>query len=177
MLISTRWGRCTAQQKAEEKWCERVSCFIQELYTNWLCVSRNLSRREDILRKTGKLRSNCTVTFSKGTWHHIKIRERKGPSRGVIQKCEFHERSPCDPKFEEMTQDETLHQEQHVRGVACVFGEECLEAQNNRDKSNVLLTFRSLVISGDQFIGNYFRCGVLELSKSFLFAWAWILFA
>ena len=43
---------------------------------------------------------------------------KKGPSWGVIQKCEFHERSPCDPKFEEMTQDETLHQEQHVRGVA-----------------------------------------------------------
>ena len=37
-------------------------------------------------RKVGKLGSNHTVKFSKGTWHHIKIRERKGPSRGVIQK-------------------------------------------------------------------------------------------
>ena len=26
-----------------------------------------------------------------------KIRERKGPSRGVIQKCEPHERNPCAP--------------------------------------------------------------------------------
>ena len=28
-----------------------------------------------------------------------KNRERKGPSQGVIQKCEPHERSPCAPKF------------------------------------------------------------------------------
>ena len=36
-----------------------------------------------------------------------KIRRRKGPSRGVIQKCEPHERNPCASKFEERTQDET----------------------------------------------------------------------
>ena len=35
------------------------------------------------LRKEGKLGSHHTVPFSKGTWHHIKIRERKGPSRGT----------------------------------------------------------------------------------------------
>ena len=34
---------------------------------------------------------NHTIKFSKGTWHHIKIRERKGPSRGVI-------RSPVRPQ-------------------------------------------------------------------------------
>ena len=30
-----------------------------------------------------------------------KIRERKGPSRGIIQKGAPHERSPCAPKFGE----------------------------------------------------------------------------
>ena len=54
----------------------------------------------------------------KGTWHHIKIRERKGPSRGVNQKCELYERTPCALRFEERTQDETLHQERCARRVA-----------------------------------------------------------
>ena len=59
----------------------------------------------------GRLGSKRTVKFSKGTVHPIKIRERKGPSRGVIQKCEPHERNPCAPRFEERTRDETSHQD------------------------------------------------------------------
>ena len=31
--------------------------------------------------------SKHAVNFSKGTWHQIEIRERKGPSRGIIPKC------------------------------------------------------------------------------------------
>ena len=79
------------------------------------CVSQNSHPRLSILREEG---SNHTVKFSKGTWHHRKIRERKGPSRGVIQKCEPHEGNPCAAKFAERTQDETLHQERCARGVA-----------------------------------------------------------
>ena len=48
----------------------------------------------------------------------IKIRDRKGPSRGVIPKCEPHERNPCAPRIEERTQGATLHQERCARGVA-----------------------------------------------------------
>ena len=47
-----------------------------------------------------------------------KVRERKGPSRGVIQKCELHERNACGPTFEDRTQVETLHQEKCTRRVA-----------------------------------------------------------
>ena len=43
-----------------------------------------------ILREPGMLRSKHTVKFSKGTWHQIKIRKRKGPSRGIIPKCAPH---------------------------------------------------------------------------------------
>ena len=68
--------------------------------------------------KRGKLGSNRTIKLSKGTWHHIKIRERKGPSRGIIQKCEPHECNPCAPRFEERVQDETLQQERCTRRVA-----------------------------------------------------------
>ena len=40
-----------------------------------------------------------------------KIRERKGPSRGVIQNREPHERSPCAPKFEERSREISSQQE------------------------------------------------------------------
>ena len=54
--------------------------------------------------------SKHAVQVSKGTWHLIKLRERNGPSRGIIQKCAPHERSPCAPKFGERSHEETLHQ-------------------------------------------------------------------
>ena len=83
-----------------------------------LGVSQDSHPRKSILRKEGKLGSKHTVKFSKGTWHHIKIRERKGPSRGFIHKCEPHERNLCAPKFEERSQEETLHQERCARRAA-----------------------------------------------------------
>ena len=59
------------------------------------CVSQVYLPRKSIIW------DRIAVKFSKGTWHHIKIRRRKGASRGIIQKCNPHERSPCAPKFEE----------------------------------------------------------------------------
>ena len=64
------------------------------------------------------LGSKHTVKFLKGTWHQFKIRERKGPSRGIIQKCAPHERSPCAPKFGERLHEETLIQEGCARKAA-----------------------------------------------------------
>ena len=63
------------------------------------CVCQDPHPRKSILREVGKLGSNHTVKFSTGTWHQMRIRERKGPSRGIIQKCVPPERSPCAPKF------------------------------------------------------------------------------
>ena len=80
------------------------------------CVSRDYPPRKCILREVGQSGPNHTVKFSKGTWHHIKIRERKGLSRGVVH--EPFERNPCAPKFEESTQDETLRQERCGRREA-----------------------------------------------------------
>ena len=51
------------------------------------CVSQDCPQKKSILRTFGNLRSNHTVKFAKGTWPNIKIRERKGPSLGVMQKC------------------------------------------------------------------------------------------
>ena len=63
------------------------------------CVSHDSSPRKSILRKEGQLGSKHAVKFSRGTWHHKTNRERKGPSRGAIQKREPHERNPCSPTF------------------------------------------------------------------------------
>ena len=98
----------------------------------WIAYSRTQSRRNRsrFLRKsTTSLGSNYTVKFSKNTWHHMKNRERKGPSRGVIQKCEPHERNPCANKFAERTRDETLHQERCASQSSMGLGEKCLWAQ------------------------------------------------
>ena len=77
---------------------------------NWFVCLKILIREKSIPRKKRKLGSNHTVNFSKGTWHHIKIQERKdGSSWSVIQKCEPHERNSCAPEFEERTQVETLY--------------------------------------------------------------------
>ena len=40
-------------------------------------IVRDSSPRKCILREEGKLGSNHTVKFSRGTWHHIKIREER----------------------------------------------------------------------------------------------------
>ena len=51
------------------------------------CVSQDYNWKY-ILRKVGKSESNQernhTVKVSKSAWHHIKIRERQSPSRGIV---------------------------------------------------------------------------------------------
>ena len=74
-----------------------------------VCV--NYRSEKGCLREQGKMGSKHTVKFSKGTWHQIKKRERKGPSWGIIQRCVSHERSLCAPKFWERSHEETLHPE------------------------------------------------------------------
>ena len=39
--------------------------------------------------------------------HQIKVRARKGPSRGIIQKCAPQEHSPCAPKLKDRSHEET----------------------------------------------------------------------
>ena len=56
------------------------------------CVSHDSPQRESILWENGNLGSNFTMKFSKHTWHHS-------------EKVEPQERSPCAPRFEEVTQE------------------------------------------------------------------------
>ena len=72
------------------------------------CVSQDSCPRKSIVREPGMLGSKHAVKFSKGTWHQIKIRERKGPSRGITKSVRLmsvvfarpnlrtdHMRKPC----------------------------------------------------------------------------------
>ena len=63
---------------------------------SWFVYLKILVREKYSLREKGTLGSIHAVNVSKGNWHQIKIRARKG---GLIQKCAPHERSPCAPKF------------------------------------------------------------------------------
>ena len=49
---------------------------------------------------------------------HQKIGKERVHREELIQKCEPHERNPCAPRFEDKTQDETLHQERCARREA-----------------------------------------------------------
>ena len=55
----------------------------------------------------------------------------KGPSRGVIPKCSPHERSPCVPKFEERSHEETVHQERCARKAAWDFAKNLYNIKNS----------------------------------------------
>ena len=51
--------------------------------------------RKSFQREPGILGSKHAVKFSRAPGTKLKIRERKGPSRGIIPKCAPQERSPC----------------------------------------------------------------------------------
>ena len=71
------------------------------------------------LPRAGELGLNASVRhtpkFSGRTCYEIRIRERKGPSRGIFQTGEPHEQNPCASSFEERTPEETSRQEDCAR--------------------------------------------------------------
>ena len=71
----------------------RLGCVFRDVEPKFSSISR---------KSTTVLRPIHTVLFSKrNTQGHIKIRESKGPSLGVIQRTSPHERSPYAPKIED----------------------------------------------------------------------------
>ena len=102
------------------------------------CVSQDSCPRKSTLREEGKLGSNHTVKFSKGTCHKITIRERKCPSRGIVQKCEPHGRSPCAPKFGERSHEDTLHHERCAHKAAWDSAKTCTSSRIRTKLRSVL---------------------------------------
>ena len=64
---------------------------VKEFIQIGLCISRFLTEKIFTMC-TGTVGTKHTVGFSGSTWHQIKIREIKGPSRGITHKCALHER-------------------------------------------------------------------------------------
>ena len=60
---------------------------------------------------------------------HMKIRERKGPSQGVTQRSDPHERSPYAPRFDHRSEEETLKRERCARRVALEMARSFAQAQ------------------------------------------------
>ena len=79
----------------------------------------------------------------------IKTRERQGPSRGIVQKCEPHERSLCAPKFGKdhmrtpSTKKDALAEE-HGIWRTWIQAQEC-------GQNNVLLSYWSTGNAGTHF--------------------------
>ena len=63
----------------------------------------------------------------------VNIRQ-KGPSQGIIQKCEPQERNPWAPKLEEGTQDETPEQERRARRDVWELAKDVLQTQKRNQK-------------------------------------------
>ena len=96
------------------------------------CVSQDSYPRKSSLRGKGKFHQNTPSSSPKAPGTKFKIRERKkkGPSRGIIPKCEPHERSPCAPKFGESSHEETWRQERCGRRVAWDLAKNIFKLKN-----------------------------------------------
>ena len=110
--FSTCWGGGEAQQEVKERWCERISCSIEGVYTTGL-IQENLLyvNRENWDQNTPSTSPRARRTKSK-------FGEERVHREELHPKCAPHERSPCPPKLEERSHEETLHHERCVRGVA-----------------------------------------------------------
>ena len=86
-------------------------------------------------RGTQTLEPTRKVKFSPNALRHIKIREKKGRSLGVIQRTFPHERSPYAPKFEERLQEATEMQERCARGDAWRVAKSIMKLKD-RDKAS-----------------------------------------
>ena len=128
-----------SRRKVVEK--DRVPCLKKFKKHIWVAYSTTQSRRSPSRfygRAQHFLGSDRTVRFSKrhGT-PHKKKRERKGPSQGVIQKCEPHVHSFCASNFDDRTQEETLQQERCARREAWILAKNVLKL-NDEDKAKFI---------------------------------------
>ena len=95
-----------------------MRCSVEGIATNELSISGSSSK--EVYSAERRIHENHSYgkNFHGKPGTTFKKRERKGPSQGIIPKCEPHERGLCAPKFMERPQEETLQQGRCARGVA-----------------------------------------------------------
>ena len=76
--------RSVSLDMLKERWCARTSRNFE--CTQLGCVSQDSYPRKSVQREVGKLGSKHAVKFSTGTWHQIKILERKGSHREELSR-------------------------------------------------------------------------------------------
>ena len=99
MFLQTCWGWGEAQQEVKERVVRKDRLHYWRSLHNWVVYLKILIRESLFDAEKENWDQNHAVKFSKATWHQMKIRERKGPSQGIVQKWEPHGRSPCAPKI------------------------------------------------------------------------------
>ena len=108
------WRQNAISEMSRQK--ERLSCDIEGVFTIGWCISRFLSEKICSRWTWNVGITSSNYPMAPGT--ESKLGKEKGPSRGIIQKCAPHERSPCAPKFEDRSLEETVHQEGCARKAA-----------------------------------------------------------
>ena len=102
------------------------------------CVFQDMTPPKSILRKSSDIQKPIQrVKFTKAIARDTKIRDQN-PSLGLICPGEPHQRSPNAPKFEDMSQEETVWQGQGAREAAWKLAKSVLKIKG-APKSNILL--------------------------------------
>ena len=107
-----------ADSQPQEKNGGKGSVALSKNSKQSCCVFQDIEPRKShsILRKgTIFLGPQHSLQFSKGTLRHMKIRERKFPSQGVIQHADSHVRGRKTPKFKYRSQEGILKQARCAR--------------------------------------------------------------
>ena len=91
-------GEEKPSKKSKKESIQGAVAILKEKKRSKVVQLKKSDPKKSTPRTTGQTRLNASAghaaKFSGRTWHEIQIRERKGPSRGVIQKGEPHERRP-----------------------------------------------------------------------------------
>ena len=139
--IPTRWGWCAAQQKVEEKWCERFSSFFFfGVYTiGFLCLMMFIWE-DPFARKEGKSGSNHTVETRRTT---SQFSTERSIARRHSESVNFMSAIRAPPSWRRGHETKTLHQERCGCRVGVRLGETCPCKLKKTDKAAFLLSFRS----------------------------------
>ena len=87
-----------------------------DITTKGIWVAYFRPKSKSILRKsTQAFRPKSSVHFSKGASRSVRMQKGEGPSQGVIEQSEPHERSLFSLKFEDRSQEDSLQRERCAR--------------------------------------------------------------
>ena len=107
---------------------EGTVALLIESFQFELCVSRSSSEKIYSMERR-KIGIETRRQILQGHLAPNKNSGKKGVHRDALFKSAPHERSPCPPKFEDRSQEETLHQEKMRPRSGCDLAKNYLQAQ------------------------------------------------